>query len=74
MIRRILELQHARPFVPYEIELLSGKLIPVSNSDLVSIKDSGPGYLAVWGAEDDSLTTIVGLHIVRVTTTQPQPS
>jgi hypothetical protein len=74
MIRRILDLQHARPFVPYEIELSSGNVITVSNPDLVSIQDSGPGYLAIWGREEGSLTTIPGLYIVRVTTTQPQPS
>lgn len=73
MIKPILFLRHAQPFVPYEIELSSGLVLQAGNLDLVSIQDSSPGYSAIWSQEDSFLTTIPGLHIVRVTSTQPQP-
>lgn len=71
MIKRIRELQQARPFRPYEIELSSGRTLVIANPDLLSSSESGPGWIAVW--QDDprhpgepDLVTVSTLHITQV--------
>ncbi|MBW0001378.1 MAG: hypothetical protein JO015_19965 [Verrucomicrobia bacterium] len=72
VIPQIRKLKYAQPFVPFYLELSSGRVIRIATPDHIALNDAGPG-MVIFLDDDNTWTGIPGLHLAGVGTNDPRP-